>query len=385
LFKHTRSRFMLLVLVLAVMALAVVASASAHPATKKDDGRATVSSIESLGMVTFETGHMFADTEVGGLSGITYDANRGVYYALSDERVGSRFYTVGIDLSDGHLDAGDVVFLDVTSLQDKSNTPYAPGSLDPEGIALASPGRLFISSEGDANAAPAIDPFVDRFNITGRQNKAYPVPDKFLPDGNETSGIRDNLAFENLAISPDRQILYTATENALHQDGPASSLTEESPSRFLQYALNPGRPGPEYVYMTSQIPKEPVPPDEFADNGLAEIAVLDNVGTILTLERSYAVGVGNTIRLFEASTQGATDVSSHESIAGATFTPMSKMLVADFEDDLGIVPDNVEGMTFGPTLPDGRWTLILVSDNNFNPSQITQVIALALEVDYVGD
>jgi hypothetical protein len=56
-------------------------------------------------------------------------------------------------------------------------------------------------------------------------------------------------------------------------------------------------------------------------------------------------------------------------------------LLANFEEDLGIVPDNVEGMALGPVLPDGRQILILVSDNNFSQSQVTQFIALALEVE----
>ena len=48
-------------------------------------------------------------------------------------------------------------------------------------------------------------------------------------------------------------------------------------------------------------------------------------------------------------------------------------------DDLGITLDNVEGMTFGPDLPDGRRTLVLVSDDNFSESQVTQFLAFALE------
>ncbi len=61
------------------------------------------------------------------------------------------------------------------------------------------------------------------------------------------------------------------------------------------------------------------------------------------------------------------------------YDPMGKNLVVNLED-LGIDPDNVEGMTFGPPLPDGRQTLILVSDNNFNSAQITQFILLALDL-----
>jgi hypothetical protein len=33
--------------------------------------------------------------------------------------------------------------------------------------------------------------------------------------------------------------------------------------------------------------------------------------------------------------------------------------------------DNFEGMAFGPDLPDGARTLLLVSDDNFNPHQRT--------------
>jgi len=208
---QSRSR---LVLVLVFILLVVFVSTAA--AGKRDSERRTVSDVESLGMVVFETGYMFQDTEVGGLSGIAYDSNRGVYYALSDDRSETnlaRYYTVAIDLSDGALEDGDVVFVDVTTLLDKDREPYAEGSWGPEGIALPRPGQIFISSEGDADGDPVIDPFVERFNTDGKHTKALSVPDKFLPDGTETFGVRDNLAFESLTSSPNMRYLITATEN----------------------------------------------------------------------------------------------------------------------------------------------------------------------------
>jgi hypothetical protein len=60
-------------------------------------------------------------------------------------------------------------------------------------------------------------------------------------------------------------------------------------------------------------------------------------------------------------------------------TPVSQREVFAF-DDLGIPIDNIEGMTFGPPLPDGRQTLIIVSDNNFSPGQFTQFIVLAADI-----
>jgi 3-phytase len=52
--------------------------------------------------------------------------------------------------------------------------------------------------------------------------------------------------------------------------------------------------------------------------------------------------------------------------------------VLDF-DHLGITLDNVEGMTFGPELPDGRRTLVLVSDDNFSETHATQFLAFAVD------
>jgi hypothetical protein len=42
----------------------------------------------------------------------------------------------------------------------------------------------------------------------------------------------------------------------------------------------------------------------------------------------------------------------------------------------------MEGMAFGPALPDGRLPLFVVSDNNFNPTyQDTIFVALAVTLE----
>lgn len=340
--------------------------------------RLTIASVESLGLVTFETGYTFAGTEVGGLSGIAYDRQRDVYYLIADDGADPRFYTVAIDLgADGGLNEEDITFLDVTSLTDQQGMPFEPGTVDAESIVMARPGQLIISTEGEVDSG--IDPFINRFNPQGKQTRPLTIPEKFLIGGDNQ--VRDNLGFESLAVTPDMRHLFVATENALLNDGPIATLTEPSPSRFLQYYFFAWRPGPEYVYIVSPIPAAPDPPDAFADNGVSDIEALDNHGTFLAMERSFAVGVGNTVRLFETSTQGATNVARYEVLPDPSqYEPMDKRLVADFETDLGLDPDNLEAIRFGPTLPDGRRLLIVVSDNNFNPTQTTQFIALAVEL-----
>jgi hypothetical protein len=354
---------------------------------KAKDNQVTVAAYELIGTLNIPTGTQFETTEIGGLSSITYDPARNVYYAISDDQ-GTidpvRYYTLDIDVSDGQLDPGDITFLDVTTILDASGAPFDPTSLDPEGLTLAHEGSLYFSSEGFAARTPPVDPFIDRMNLNGHHNRSLDIPEKFLPDGALAQGVRPNLGFESLNITPDQKTLVTASEGALAQDGPAANLGQSSLARILEYQLSSGQPGSEYVYIVNPVAETPVPPDQFRVNGLVELLPLDNLGTMLALERSFSVGAegaGNTIWLYEIHTQDATDVSGKFSLLNEIFSPVTKRLILNVETDLGIEPDNIEGMAFGPTLPDGRLPLILVSDNNFAPSQTTQFIVLSVELE----
>ena len=358
------------------------------------DNQITVASYELIGTVNIPTGTQFEDTDIGGLSSITYDPARNVYYVISDDQ-GTidpvRYYTLSIDVSDGQLNPGDITFLDVTTILDESRAPYAPTSLDPEGLVLTHEGSLYFSSEGFAVRTPPVNPFIKRMNLNGRHNRSLEIRGKFLPNSTGAQGVRTNLGFESLNITPDQQTLVTASEGVLVQDGPAANLGQSSFARILEYRLSSGRPGNEFVYVVNPVAEIPVPPDQFRVNGLVELLPLDNLGTMLALERSFSVGAegaGNTIWLYEIQTQDATDVSRYDSLfpngvgqPPLSFTPVTKRLILNVEADLGIEPDNIEGMAFGPALPDGRLPLILVSDNNFAANQTTQFIVLAVELE----
>ncbi|PSN13515.1 phytase [filamentous cyanobacterium CCT1] len=359
--------------------------------------RTRVSGIEFLGEVTFPTGLAVEGTEFGGISGLAYNPSQGVYYALSDDRSQinpARFYTLDIDLSDGSLDGGDVEILSVTTLLDQDGSPFGAATLDPEGIAFNSIGTLFISSEGDATAG--IAPSVSEFSLTGEFIRSLPVDDKFLPTADQSSGSRNNLAFESLTLSPSQQFLYTATENALYQDGPAASLEEGSLVRVVQYDLTTGTAVKEFVYETDAVAAEPVPADGFSTNGLVELLALDNTGTLLSLERSFSAGAGNTLRLYEVLTQLTTDIQSFDGLIAPADTPFDtepdepfgvdavaeKELLLDFSD-LGLTLDNGEALALGPVLSDGRQVLLVASDNNFSTAQFTQFLAFAVDTQTV--
>jgi hypothetical protein len=98
---------------------------------------------------------------------------------------------------------------------------------------------------------------------------------------------------------------------------------------------------------------------------------------LLALERSYTMGVGNRVRIYRLDLAGASDVADREGLGDTSFTAVRKTLMLDLAV-LGIPMDNLEGMSWGPLLPNGRRTLILVSDNNFSARQITQLLAFEM-------
>ncbi len=359
------------------------------------DGAVDVVGVEYLGEVVVPTGTQFGGTEIGGLSSITYDAAKGTYHALSDDQGNRvtgdpvRYYTVSVDLSDGSLDDGDVQFVGVTPLLDVTGEPYPPGGVDPEGFTLARAGYFYVSSEGNPAADPVVDPFIRRYNRSGRVTAELPVPEHFLVGADR--GARFNLLFESLNPTPDGRTLVTAAEGALVQDGPASSFDNGSFARMLEYDLAQRSPKAEYVY---EVGPWAEPSTIFGVNGIVEVLPLDDAGTMLVMERSFSVGgvlgggTGNSVVLNQISTEGATDVLELDALVDSAGAPVGFAPVGQHEllafDDLGIPIDNLEGMTFGPDLPDGRRTLVVVSDNNFSPAQFTQFILLALDVQPVS-
>ena len=368
-----RVRLVLASALVATVALATSPTTTARAGTK-------VKEIEFLGQQIIPTGTMFGGTQVGGLSSIAYDEARDRFYVLSDDPSQinpARFYTLHLDASDGTLDDGDIDFLAVTTLRDANGQPFAPLSLDPEGLALTNDDELVVTSEGIASRP--LDPFIARFDLTGAHLGELPIPAAFSPNLPQTRGVRQNLGFESAVTNG--HFLFTGVEGALFQDGPAASLAAGSPARLLRYNLQTGRLDRQHLYWTDPIAEPPVPAGSFAVNGLVELLPLNNQ-FLLSMERSFSVGApdtGNTIKLYELKLSGADNINGVDSIAATLdrIRPVSKTLLLDL-DELSIPLDNVEGMAFGPELPDGRRSLLLVSDNNFSAAGFTQFLLFAV-------
>jgi hypothetical protein len=342
-----------------------------------------ISSIEFIGEATLAKGLTFQKTEVGGLSGITFDAKNNLYYAISDDRgekANARFYTLKIDLSKDYLQKGRVVPVSVTTFLNKNGQTFRSSETDTEGIALTNKASVFISSEGDA--AKFIDPFIKEFSLaSGREIATLPIPNKFLPDKTSQQGIRNNLAFESLTITPDKKHLFTATENALIQDGVAAKPNIGTPCRILQYNLLNNQPEKEFLYQTEAVSPFLNITGKFA-SGLPDLFALDNQGHFLSLERSFT-GLGFAISLFQVSLEGADDIHKIDSLLAIDtkdIKPVQKKLLLDLRT-LDVLLDNIEGLTMGPKLPDGQQSLILISDNNFNSLQRNQILAFKIKIE----
>mgnify|MGYP001794508581 CR=1 FL=1 len=145
----------------------------------------------------------------------------------------------------------------------------------------------------------------------------------------------------------------------------------------------------EYIYEVGSVVIAPAFLIGFATNGLTDFVAIGD-RQFITIERSFTLEAaaplspetGYTVRLYYADARGATDVSGMPSIAGRSIEPVSKVLLLDLSelrniDGSALAMGNIEGVTLGP-LFNGKRTIILVADNNFSRSHLTQFVAFEI-------
>ncbi|MBC7207779.1 MAG: esterase-like activity of phytase family protein [Methyloversatilis sp.] len=341
-------------------------------------------SLRVIGATSLPTGTQFQGVEFGGISGLDRSAD-GSYWAIADDRGGERgtprFYNLSLDYDAAGFNGVAINSQTYMQRPDGTTFPSNARTVDPEGIRVAPNGNLYWSSEGNwnANAASRYQPFVREMTTSGVFVREFATPAMYNYVDNATTGGRNNKLFEALTVTPDGTI-YTANEDALVQDGPITSISNGSVVRLT--ALDPvsGAAGAQYAYELPPIPVDAVPGAPFGpDNGLPELLAISDT-QFIAIERAFAFGVGNTIRLTLAEiTAETTDVSNFASLAGADYTPMRRTLLLEMPITYeGITLDNIEGVSWGKTLANGNRTLVLVADNNFSATQSTQFIALEI-------
>ena len=362
------------------------ASTSTHSAVAVACHAPGSPALQLLGEQRWPLDTAWAGVPIGGLSSIDYNPADDSYYLVSDDRSAkdsARWYQARIP-----YDASGLQQVSITGqqyLQTPAGRPYPSSRTaeadtavpDPEALRLLPGGRSVVwSSEGDF--ARGFGPALQQAALDGSWQKTWPLPallqGPLQPDTGR--GPRNNMTLEGIAISEDQRSLWLSMEGALRQDGPLPRRGQiGGPLRITQYDLASQQPLRQIAYIPDALPKDNLLLPLIAINGVSEI-LADGPDHLLVLERAYVLGAGFSARLYRINTQQASDTLAIDSLQEAAYTPAHKELLLDFAQ-LGLrTVDNLEGMTWGPRLASGERVLLLVSDNNFNPAQVTQFLAL---------
>ena len=386
--------------VVGVLLIVVCLGGCALPQVSAEDRLFLDLSAELVGSYTLPK-QSFDGEPVGGISAIAYDVPTDRIYGLSDNRDRPRFYTFALNINTQDSNTQDSSTQDgqnppaltveaVTYLSDENGNTYPAGNLDPEGMAITPSNTLLISTEGSPRRQ--IMPTIGEYDIaTGQLVRSVPVPEKYFPDETpnasteQTKGVQENLSFEALAVNlssgtggvyePYR--LFVATEGPLLQD---LDFAPEIPykNRLLHYTIDPY----QTTLISEHLYEMDLAPTGAILHGVPEIAVLDQGGHFLSLERSYGFQ-GFTIKLYQLASGGATDISTVGSLQGdvSGINPIQKELLVDLNslgNRLDLPLQNYEAMTFGPTLGNRTRSLFLMSDNNFSDDQDTHLLIFRL-------
>jgi hypothetical protein len=301
------------------------------------------------------------------------------------EKQPARFYTVQVPVPGQDGDSIDFKAVTYLHMRDGNVYPadkhFAP---DPEAMRLnPHTRRLVWSSEGEKIISPkgniVNDPGIYETDSSGHLIDSFPIPEQFHMRASD-NGPRRNGVFEGLGFTPDGRSMFVSLEEPRYEDGPRAGLTDTTAYiRLIKYDLKSRKPVAQYAYKLEPVAHMPVPENAFRVNGISDILVL-SAEKLLVMERSFSTGVkNNTIKVFTVELQHATNVNNIVSLQQTKdFTLVKKTLLLDFES-LHTYVDNVEGMTFGPVLPNGHRSMIFAADNNFESKEETQFYIFEVE------
>jgi hypothetical protein len=374
---------------LLIFASALLLSACApfaeRPAASSD---LTVSSLRFIGEQRLPWRLPFQGTQVGGLSGIDYDAVNDDWVMISDDRSQinpSRYYRAKLAYDAQSFKS--VTITSVTTLLQPDGTPYPSreeykrrNGMVPDLETLRvdpQDGSIWYGSEGDVELS--LDPFIRRATRSGHHQYTLPLPPLFTVSKEHKSGPRNNQSFEGLSFTPDGRTLWVSLEGPMYQDGPEPTPTQGAVNRITHFTRD-GKVLGQYAYPLEPIPATPGK-GKYADNGISEILSLSEK-RMLVMERSGVQADDGTykdyVRLYEIDTEGASDIQHLQTLKDAAYRLVKKRLVLDIGTLHLPVIDNLEGMAFGPRLANGHASLVLISDDNFSKTQVTQLLLFEL-------
>ena len=262
--------------------------------------------------------------------------------------------------------------------------------LDPEGIRVAPDGTVWLADE--------YGPAVYHFDQQGRRIGSLKVPANFLvgkpaatlaeemkPENNRL-GRYTNRGGEGLALTPDGKKLVAALQSATIQDGGASGLG----SRFLVYDLTEMNKAPKQLMYVCDSTK----------TAISEILAINDHQFLVDERDGTPGGKGVKLLYFIDLNQdhSPTDVSNIAKLPldgkSANIIPLHKVLFADLGAVLNAanpyttaagLPDKIEGLAFGPDLPDGRHVLLATNDNDYAGTFPNYIFAFAIDPKWLPE
>jgi hypothetical protein len=272
------------------------------------------------------------------------------------------------------FDAGGAI----TGVSNVTTIPMTFGA-DFEGIAYTNPTRnsVFMSEESN--------PGIREIRLSDAANFGLTLPPAVFTND------RPNLSLESLARAPDGSVMWTANEAALTVDGPVPTPTAGSVVRLLKFnvAGNTLNAGPQFAYVVDPIHGSSTLGSP--QNGLSDLVAMPD-GTLLALERSVAVATPVYLnKIYETNFASATDVSVGSwangfTLSGQPYTPATKQLLWSGAVDAAS-GQNMEGLTLGPRLANGKWVLVGVVDNGSgsDPLSLNTVVSFTAAATTTAD
>ena len=246
-------------------------------------------------------------------------------------------------------------------------------AFDPEGIVInPKTGNLLVSDE--------YGPSLYEFDRNGQFIRAFATPAGLIPrngttsvanfasDAGNTAGKRTNRGFEGLAISADGAFAYAMLQSAMLNEGGGNGIY----NRIVKFNTTTGAAVAQYAYAMDR-----------ADQGQG-ISALVALGQdkFLVLERNNrGIGTGATLAtanklVYQIDLTGAQDVTNVALPTTGVFAGAVKKgaavtnLAANTLPELGNKsPEKWEGLAIGPRLADGKYVVLVGTDNDYSVTQ----------------
>ncbi len=250
---------------------------------------------------------------------------------------------------------------------------------DPEGLRIARNGLVWVSDE--------YGPRLVAFDRSGEWQLEQTLPAEFrigfpssdakFEDARNCRGRRANRGLEGLALTPDGRYLVGLMQSALLQDARRDENGKPVGwhARLLRIDLETGEQQ-QFVYRQAA-----------ESHKLHEILAIDNERFLVIEQDGLGGEAAAYKKIIAINLRTATPVDASSRLPAdelpASIQPVAR---ADFLDLLATrfgltgpaLPEKIEGLSWGPALPNGQRLLVVATDNDFRAEQDTMFFVFSV-------